>query len=154
MERSVSSKLETDYQTKRGRTEGGLTDWVWNEMEKRKQAKSPGENFVTTRMNRSRPRHPRGGWSEATSGEFSGNVGVMGGQAWAELERDSSGDLHARLAPGTVAQALELALQFLLPSAHPQAPPESQIQDPLATVEEPRAQYLSHLYFETGGVLE
>lgn len=32
----------------------GRSDSVWNEMEKRKQAKSPGENSVTTRTNRSR----------------------------------------------------------------------------------------------------
>lgn len=72
-------------------------DWVWSETEKRKQAKSPGEIFVTTGMNRSWPCHSRVAWSNSISGEFSGNVDVIEGQAWADLERGSSGDLHALL---------------------------------------------------------
>lgn len=137
MEWKISPRmLKTDCQTKCGHTGGGLTDWVWNEVEKRKQAKSPGENFVTTRMNRSWPCHPRGGWSNSISGEFSGNVDVMEGQARADLERGPSGDLLAPLPRGAAEQSLELALHFLPCLARTQTPPESQTQDPLATAEE------------------
>ena len=94
-------------------------------------------------MKRSWPRHPRGGWSSSTSGKFSGKMAMTEGQAWADLERGSSGDLHTLLPPGlldsfsncpynffciqcmracahthTYTQSLELPLQFLLRSAH------------------------------------
>lgn len=112
-------------------------DWVWSEMEKRKQAESPGEIFVTTRMNRSRPCHSRGGWSNSIDGEFSGNVDVIEGQAWADLERGSSGDLHTLLPhrdcwtiPG-IGSFFSLALGTL------RTPPESQVQGLLAAAEEP-----------------
>lgn len=78
----------------------GRIDWVWNEMEKRKQAESPGGNFVTTRMSRSWPCHSRGGWSNSISGKFSGNVDVIEGQTRADLEEGSSGDLHTPLPTG------------------------------------------------------
>lgn len=67
-------------------------DRVWKEVAKRKQAETPGENFVTTRMNRSWPCHSRGGWNNSISEEFSGNVGVIEGQEWAEPGGGSSGD--------------------------------------------------------------
>ena len=51
-------------------------------------------------MKRSWPRHPRGGWSSSMSGKFSGNTAAMEGQAWADLERGFSGDLHTLLPPG------------------------------------------------------
>lgn len=42
---------------------------------------------MTTRMNGSWPCHSRGAWSDSISGEFSGNVDVIEGQARADLER-------------------------------------------------------------------
>lgn len=88
-------------------------DWVWKEVAKRKQAKTPGENFVTTRMNRSWPCHSREGWNNSISEEFSGNVGVIEGQEWAEPGGGSSEDQACSLPAGTVGEYLGLNVQFL-----------------------------------------
>lgn len=71
---------------------GRRRDGVWNEMGKRKQAKSPGGTCETTRMKRSRPCRSRGGWNSSAQ--------EVGRSQRDQPGRSSSGHL-CRRAPGT-----------------------------------------------------
>ena len=102
------------------------------------------------------------------SGKFSGNMAVTEGQAWADLERGSSGDLHTLLPPGLLGSCSNCPYNFfciqcmracvhththththtvlgiastISPafSTYTHTSPESQSQDPLATAEESSA---------------